>query len=65
MTRTGDRRSAESELAARESRRREFDIVALDPAEQARYQQEWRRTQARFVDDPTGRPGRPTCWWPG
>jgi FtsZ-interacting cell division protein ZipA len=53
VTRTGDRRSAESELAAREHRRREFDIVALDPAEQTRYQQEWRTTQAKFVDDPT------------
>jgi hypothetical protein len=54
VTRTGDRRSAESELAEREHRRREFDIVALDPTTQTRYQQEWRTTQAKFVDDPAG-----------
>jgi hypothetical protein len=54
VTRAGDRRSAESELAEREHRRREFDIVALDPDTQTRYQQEWRRTQAKFVDDPAG-----------
>ena len=28
--------------------------MPLDPLVQARYQQEWRTTQARFVDDPTG-----------
>ena len=54
MARAGDRRAAESELAARKQRRRDFDIVALDPAERSRYQQEWRATQARFVDDPPG-----------
>jgi hypothetical protein len=54
MARAGDRRAAESELAGREQRRREFDVVALDPAVQNRYQQEWRATQARFVDDPAG-----------
>jgi predicted nucleic acid-binding protein len=54
MARSGDRRAAESELSAREQRRREFTIVPLEPADQARYQQEWRATQARFVDDPAG-----------
>jgi hypothetical protein len=54
MARAGDRRAAESELADREQRRREFTVVPLDPEVQARYQQEWRATQARFVDDPPG-----------
>jgi hypothetical protein len=51
MARAGDRRAAESELAAREHRRKEFTIVPLEPAALDRYQQEWRSTQARFVDD--------------
>jgi hypothetical protein len=54
MARAGDRRAAESDLVAREHRRRELEIVPLDPAVQTRYQQEWRTTQARFVDDPAG-----------
>jgi hypothetical protein len=54
MARAGDRRAAESELAAREQRRQEYSIVPLDPAVQSGYQQEWRATQARFVDDPAG-----------
>ena len=54
VARAGDRRAAESELADREHRRKEFTIVALEPAVQSRYQQEWRATQARFVDDPPG-----------
>ena len=54
MARAGDRRAAESELAEREHRRKEFTIVPLEPAALDRYQQEWRSTQARFVDDPPG-----------
>jgi FtsZ-interacting cell division protein ZipA len=54
MARAGDRRAAESDLAEREHRRKELAIVPLEPAAQARYQQEWRATQARFVDDPPG-----------
>ena len=54
VSRAGDRRTAESELAARTQRRQELTIVRLEPAAQARYQQEWRTTQGRFVDDPTG-----------
>jgi hypothetical protein len=52
VARAGDRRQAESELAAREHRRRELDIVALEPAVRARYQDAWLRTQGTFVDDP-------------
>jgi cytoskeletal protein RodZ len=52
VARAGDLRTAESDLAAREQRRRELDIVALEPAAQARYLEAWRATQGKFVDDP-------------
>jgi cytoskeletal protein RodZ len=52
VARAGDQRTAESDLAAREQRRRELDIVALEPAAQARYLEAWRATQGKFVDDP-------------
>ena len=54
VSKSGDRRAAEAELAERTQRRRELTIVPLDPAAHTRYQQEWRTTQAKFVDDPTG-----------
>jgi len=46
------RREGESELAAREKRREQLDIRALDPAARQRYAEAWRDTQARFVDSP-------------
>jgi hypothetical protein len=52
VARAGGRRSAETELTARERRHDELDIVALEPAARARYQEAWRSTQGRFVDDP-------------
>ena len=52
VARTGDRRSAESDLAERERHRKELDVVPLAPAAQARYREAWRTTQGRFVDDP-------------
>ena len=54
ISRAGDRRAAEADLSARAQRRQELTIVPLDPAAQARYEQEWRATQGRFVDDPAG-----------
>lgn len=51
---TGDRASAESELAERERRHSRLTIVDLDPSARERYQQGWRAAQARFVDDPVG-----------
>jgi hypothetical protein len=54
VARTGDQRTAEADLAAREQRRREFNIVALEPAARDRYLEAWRATQGRFVDDPAG-----------
>jgi hypothetical protein len=54
VARTGDQRSAEANLAARQQRRRELTIVALEPAARDRYLEAWRATQATFVDDPAG-----------
>jgi hypothetical protein len=52
VARTGDQRSAEADLAARQQRRQELNIVALEPAARDRYLEAWRATQGRFVDDP-------------
>jgi hypothetical protein len=52
VARADDRRAAESQLAEREQRHRRLDIVALEPAAQARYLEAWRAAQGRFVDDP-------------
>ncbi len=51
---TGDQDKAEAELKAREARVEKFKLVALPPAEAARYAEEWKLLQARFVDNPTG-----------
>jgi hypothetical protein len=48
----GDRKQAESRLQERTARRQRLDIVPLDAAGRARYVEAWRRTQARFVDEP-------------
>jgi hypothetical protein len=48
----GSRRGAERELKEREERVEALDIRPLDPAERSRYAEEWRRLQARFVDEP-------------
>jgi hypothetical protein len=49
-----DRRRAEAELEQRERRVRQYDIRPLPPDQRERYAGEWRRTQARFVDEPEG-----------
>jgi hypothetical protein len=49
----GDQRKAEAELAAREKRVRKLEIRALEPAEQSRFGEAWKKTQARFVDQPS------------
>ncbi len=51
---TGDTRRAEKELAARQERVARLEIRRLPPEERARFGQEWRNVQARFVDDPPG-----------
>jgi cytoskeletal protein RodZ len=53
VSETGDRRRAESELSARERRRKKLDIKPLEPAQRDRYLQAWKDTQARFVDSPS------------
>jgi hypothetical protein len=51
-------RDAESELEQRRRRRAELDIRPLAPAARARYADDWRSVQARFVDDPQGAVGQ-------
>src|SRR5919202_4534794 len=46
------KREAESELTERQKRREELDVRPLSPGARDRYAEEWRTTQARFVDDP-------------
>jgi hypothetical protein len=50
----GSRAKAESELKARASRVGQLKIVALSPAEAARFSQAWSALQGRFVDNPKG-----------
>ena len=49
---TGDRREAETELAARVERREALDIRSLTPEERQSYAEAWERAQATFVDSP-------------
>ena len=48
----GSRRGAERELKEREERVEALDIRPLNPEDRSRYADEWRRLQARFVDEP-------------
>ncbi|MGZ4147984.1 MAG: hypothetical protein ACXVPL_09815 [Actinomycetota bacterium] len=54
VDRADNSRDAESELEQRRRRRAELDIQPLAPGAAARYAEEWRVVQARFVDDPSG-----------
>jgi hypothetical protein len=49
----GDQRKAEAELAAREKRVRKLEIHGLVLDEQRRFENGWKQTQARFVDEPS------------
>ncbi|HEY3015806.1 MAG TPA: hypothetical protein VGJ41_11885 [Nocardioides sp.] len=51
---SGDRRSAERELAQREKRRESFETRPLSSEIAQRYRDEWDALQQRFVDDPSG-----------
>jgi len=53
MAEKGSKRSAESELEAREKRVEQLNIRPLSPEDRTRFTEAWRSTQARFVDDPT------------
>jgi len=57
LSATGDRRSAEADLTARQERVEQLHIRPLDPADEAALAGEWRTAQARFVDDPAGAVG--------
>lgn len=48
----GDRTRAEKELEQRARRIEKYHIRSLTPEEQQRFGEDWRRAQARFVDDP-------------
>jgi hypothetical protein len=50
----GSRNKAESELQAREKRVQKLEIVPLAPEQAARFSEEWRQLQGRFVDNPKG-----------
>jgi hypothetical protein len=45
---------AEADLLGRAKRVAELDIRPLEPRDRDRFTEEWRRTQAEFVDDPAG-----------
>jgi hypothetical protein len=48
----GDRARAEKALERRAERTENYHIRSLSKDEQQRFTEEWRQTQARFVDDP-------------
>ena len=50
----GGRTKAESELAKREERVARLNITPLTPADAARFSQEWKALQSRFIDNPKG-----------
>jgi hypothetical protein len=50
----GDRAKAEAELRDREKRVEKLEIVPLAPDDAARFSQEWKTVQGRFVDNPKG-----------
>src|SRR4051794_27553405 len=52
-----DRRGAEQELLDRARRRDKLDIRPLPEATRARYAEQWRGIQERFIDDPAGSVG--------
>ena len=57
MQGTDDRRGAEQQLLDRARRRDKLDIRPLPEAARARYADQWRAIQERFIDDPAGSVG--------
>jgi hypothetical protein len=51
---SGKQRAAEEELAERERKREQLDIVPLTPEARDKYAGSWNDVQTRFVDDPPG-----------
>jgi hypothetical protein len=54
VDKAGGRREAEQELRKREQRHDELELRPLSADTRKRYLRQWRLTQDRFVDDPTG-----------
>ena len=54
VERLGSREKAEAELRARELRVQRMHIEALAPSDAARFTQDWKLLQSRFVDNPSG-----------
>jgi hypothetical protein len=52
VSRYGNQKEAEEELIARERRVDRFKIVPLSREDAARFSEDWRAVQNRFVDDP-------------
>jgi hypothetical protein len=52
VSRTGDKRAAERDLASREKRVRELELHELTPTQRSAFAEEWTVIQARFVDHP-------------
>jgi hypothetical protein len=50
----GGQHAAETDLQARAARVRKYHLRALTLEEQTRFAADWRRVQAKFVDDPRG-----------
>jgi len=48
------RGEAEKELEARQKRVDKLNLKQIPPVDSHRYAEQWRLTQARFVDDPPG-----------
>jgi hypothetical protein len=53
VSRSGDRKTAETQLHEREQRRNKLDIHDLHPEDRRRFQESWHSTQSEFVDNPT------------
>jgi hypothetical protein len=53
LNQSGNRKSAERELAGRMDQRQDLDLRELSASDRDRYSQEWRRIQADFVDNPS------------
>src|SRR4029453_5397967 len=49
----GEGRAAEKELAERERKREQLDIVPLSPDAQKRYSASWQQVQGQFVANPS------------
>src|ERR1700734_3668141 len=50
----GNRFKAEAQLESIEKRVKSYSLQTLDAADRDRFQQQWRKIQATFVDDPSG-----------